>query len=185
MPIFYSLSYQVFSSIYVYENFVIDIVYDLEGKTSISVVKGMAKTLGLEPPPNMVHYIEVFHFDMEVMTSVSKFMISDIQNSSKKCLGYRRPKTLISKSHILYRVLYWLRCIHTLAGPVPIVRQPVCQDAHDNADDCCTMDGENAVIIMLIKIFQALLVTEMETMDQSRSTCLVSLTESEALKMLC
>jgi hypothetical protein len=44
-----------------------------------------SKTLGLEPPPNIVPDIEDFNFDTEVMSSISKFMISlyYIKQSSK------------------------------------------------------------------------------------------------------
>ncbi len=58
---------------------------------------------------------------------------------------------------------------YTLAGQVPAVHLTACQEADNNFDD--------SHVIMLIKTLQALLFTEMETMDQwrSSSSCLVSL----------
>jgi hypothetical protein len=43
----------------------------------------VVKRVELEPPPNISTYIEVCFFDIDVMTSISKFLDFDIKKSLK------------------------------------------------------------------------------------------------------
>ncbi len=49
-----------------YDYVVFDIVPDLEKKLRYR----WSKRVGLEPPPKIVPFIELFYFDIEVMTSI-------------------------------------------------------------------------------------------------------------------
>jgi hypothetical protein len=46
----------------------------------------VAKTLRLEPPPKIVCYIEVYYSDIEVITSISNFMITRYREIFEKRL---------------------------------------------------------------------------------------------------
>ncbi len=69
-------------------NFVVLISYPISKK---NLRYRWSKTLGLEPPPNIVPDIEDFKFDTEVMSSISKFLISLYQAIIEK-LCYQSQK---------------------------------------------------------------------------------------------